>query len=263
MPDNSQIDRTLKYVLDNSPVPTDELSPEGKRLIQDTRDIIDTARKIVKEKNADELVQNFFWHTRDVSAHQAVTSGQPDIPVGKDKVKSDGQQGLSRARLLRIAHTDIIIAVQHLRTLITLVFTNAEARKLLSDFGLIGRDLLARGASKAAENIAPPEHRLATVDESAPKDQFVSKDGRHVGPDETPVLETRIPGTDHKIERHPRDEQTVVRDEFGQPVGTAGEIYEQRKTEASRVAEEGKQRLQQEKEDVQRYAQSFFHGYLD
>ncbi|KAI4527265.1 hypothetical protein GGG16DRAFT_114215 [Schizophyllum commune] len=235
MPDNSQIDRTLKYVLDNSPVPTDELSPEGKRLIQDTRDIIDTARKIVKEKNADELVQNFFWHTRDVSAHQAVTSGQPDIPVGKDKVKSDGQQ-----------------AVQHLRTLITLVFTNAEARKLLSDFGLIGRDLLARGASKAAETIAPPEHRLATVDESAPKDQFVSKDGRHVGPDETPVLETRIPGTDHKIERHPRDEQTVVRDETGQPVGTAGEIYEQRKTEASRVAEEGKQRLQQEKEDVQR-----------
>ena len=40
---------------------------------------------------------------------------------------------------LCIAHTDIIIAVQHLRTLITLVFTNAEARKLLSDFGLIGR----------------------------------------------------------------------------------------------------------------------------
>ncbi|KAL1744429.1 hypothetical protein HDZ31DRAFT_38713 [Schizophyllum fasciatum] len=235
MPDNSQIDRTLKYVLDNSPVPTDELSPEGKRLIQDTRDIIDTARKIVKEKNADELLQNFFWHTRDVSAHNAVTSNNPDLPVGKDKVKSDGQQ-----------------AVQHLRTLITLVLTNAEARKLLSDFGLIGRDLLARGASKAAANIAPPEDRLAAVDESAPKDQFISKDGQRVGPDETPVLETRVPGTDHKIERHPRDEQTVVRDETGRPVATAGEVYEQRKNEAARLKDEGKERLQQEKEDVQR-----------
>jgi hypothetical protein len=54
----------------------------------------------------------------------------------------------------------LIIAVKHLRTLLTLVLTNSEARKLLSDFSLIGRDLLAKGASKAATNIAPDQERL-------------------------------------------------------------------------------------------------------
>ena len=55
MPDNKQIDQTLLYVRDNSPVPLNELSPQGRKLIEDSRDIIETARLMVKEKNADEL----------------------------------------------------------------------------------------------------------------------------------------------------------------------------------------------------------------
>ncbi|TRM64115.1 hypothetical protein BD626DRAFT_547830 [Schizophyllum amplum] len=220
MPSNSQIDHTLKYVLDNSPVPTGDLSPEGKRLIQDTQDIIATARKIVQEKNSDELLQT--------------SSGTTNIPVGKDKAKNDGRQ-----------------AVQHLRTLITLVLTNAEARKLLSDFGVMGRDLLARGASKAADNLAPHPDRLAAVDESAPKDQFVSKDGKHVGPDETPVLEARVPGTDHKVERHPRDDNTVVRDSDGRPVATGQEAFEERKNDALRMKDQAAERARAEAGDVQ------------
>jgi hypothetical protein len=42
LPDNHQIDETLKYVNTHSPVDTNALSPEGKNLIQDTRDIIET-----------------------------------------------------------------------------------------------------------------------------------------------------------------------------------------------------------------------------
>lgn len=43
-------------------------------------------------------------------------------------------------------------AIRHLlRTILSLILTNSEARKLLPDFSLIGRDLLARGASKAAD----------------------------------------------------------------------------------------------------------------
>jgi hypothetical protein len=51
-------------------------------------------------------------------------------------------------------------AAKHLRTLLSLVATNSEARKLLSDFSLIGRDLLSKGASKAAEGLAPDQERL-------------------------------------------------------------------------------------------------------
>lgn len=170
MPSNEQIDGTLKYVLNHSPVPENELSSEGKKLINDTRDIIETARLIVKEKNADELFQNFVWHTRDTSLDKAKKDPNEVIPVDKDKAKSDGQQ-----------------AVAHLRTLLSLILTNAEVRKLLSDFSVIGRDLFARGAIKAAEKARPDEERLRTVDDSAPADTFYTEGGRKAGPDETPV----------------------------------------------------------------------------
>ncbi|KAI0634782.1 hypothetical protein C8Q77DRAFT_1053762 [Trametes polyzona] len=189
MPSNEQIDRFLNYVLQHSPVDVKDLSPDGRRLIQDTRDIIETARDIVREKNADELFQNFVWHTRDVDVDQAKKDPNEVVPVDKEKAKNDGQQ-----------------AVQHLRTLLSLVLTNAEVRKLLTDFSVIGRDILARTASKVAEKARPDEERLRQVDESAPRDQFVSEGGRLVGPDETPVLEARIPGTDTTVSQHPREE---------------------------------------------------------
>lgn len=84
-------------------------------------------------------------------------------------------------------------AVQHLRTLLNLVLTNSEARKLLSDFGVLGRDLLARGAVKVAENIRPDQERLSKVNHSAPQDQFVTEGGRKAGPGEKPVLEANLP----------------------------------------------------------------------
>lgn len=84
-----------------------------------------------------------------------------------------------------------------------IVATNSEVRKLLTDFGLIGRDLLSKAASKAAENIAPSPDRLANVDRPGPQDQFVTNGGRTTGTEETPVLEARIPGTDHVVSHHP------------------------------------------------------------
>lgn len=170
MPTNEQIDHTLQYVMNHSPVPENELSSEGKKLIADTRDIIETARLMVKEKNADELFQNFVWHTRDADFAQAKKNPNEVIPVDQQKAKSDGQQ-----------------AVSHLRTLLSLILTNAEVRKLLSDFSVIGRDLFARGAMKAAEQARPNEERLRTVDDTAPNDTFHTEGGRTAGPDETPV----------------------------------------------------------------------------
>lgn len=207
MPTNEQIDRFLKYCLEHSPVDTNELSPDGRRLVQDSRDIIETARLMVQQKNADELLQNFIWHTRDVDVDQAKKDPNEVLPVDKDKAKGDGRQ-----------------AVQHLRTLLSLVVTNAEVRKFLSDFSVIGRDILARTASKVAEKARPDEERLRQIDDSAPRDQFMSEGGRVVGPDETPVsicascsldrlltqisqvLEARVPGTNTTVAQHPRED---------------------------------------------------------
>ncbi|KZP21786.1 hypothetical protein FIBSPDRAFT_953335 [Athelia psychrophila] len=147
-----------------------EYPPNGKNLIQDARDIVETARVMVHEKNADELFQNLVWHTRDVDVDAAKKGPNQVLHVYKDKAKDDGQ-----------------LAVQHL------------LRRLLSDFSLIGRDLHARGACKAADGLRPDAEALVHVDESVPNDQFVTAGGRTSGPNETPVLEARVPG-DHARE---------------------------------------------------------------
>ncbi|KAI0707522.1 hypothetical protein C8T65DRAFT_216076 [Cerioporus squamosus] len=235
MPTNEQIDRALTYVLQHSPVDTRELSHDGKRLIDDTRDIIETARLIVQQKNADELFQNFIWHTRDVDLDQAKKDPNEVVPVDKEKAKSDGQQ-----------------AVQHLRTLLSLVLTNAEVRKLLTDFSVIGRDILARAASKVADKARPDEERLRRVDESAPRDQFVTEGGRLVGPDETPVLEARIPGTGTTVAQHPREELghgAKVKQENGEVKSGASAINEAQQR-ANETIEQGRTEAQRQKEDV-------------
>jgi hypothetical protein len=187
LPSNAQIDQTLRYVIDHSPVDIDKLSPEGKKLIKEAREIINTARLMVEQKNADELFQNFFWHTRGVDAgHLKPGDLAEKVPVDSKKAKSDGEE-----------------AVKHLHTLLTLVVTNSEVRKLFYDFSVIGRDLLAKGAIKTAEFIAPTEENLRKVDQSAPNDQFVAEGGRVAGPSETPIPEARIPGTDKNIRDHP------------------------------------------------------------
>ena len=44
MPTNAQIDETLSYVRDHPPVDVSKLSPEGRKLTEDARDIIETVR---------------------------------------------------------------------------------------------------------------------------------------------------------------------------------------------------------------------------
>ncbi|EJD07781.1 uncharacterized protein FOMMEDRAFT_16402 [Fomitiporia mediterranea MF3/22] len=238
LPDNQQIDETLRYVKDNAPMDVGELSPEGQRLVQDVRDIVDTARAIVAEKNADELFQNFLWHTRAVDASRAKQDPNSLAPVDKNKATSDGQQ-----------------AVTHLRTLLTLVLTNAETRKLLGDFALIGRDLFARGAVKAAELSRPDQERLARVDDPAPADQFHTAGGQTTTAQngDTPVLEANVAG--RTIQQHPHE-----------PLGTGAKIRgpgpddrdfrtgEQAKQDArgfvDSTKQAGKEQAQREKDDI-------------
>ncbi|EJD40905.1 hypothetical protein AURDEDRAFT_153456 [Auricularia subglabra TFB-10046 SS5] len=163
MPTNAQIDETLSYVRDHPPIDVNKLSPEGRKLTEDTRDIIETARRMVLEKNADELFQEFIFHTSDAS----VKPQTADAPLTKNDLKQHGSQ-----------------AVQHLRTLLQLLLTNSESRKLLSDATLIGRDLFAQGAANVAERARPSPEKMANVDDAAPSEQWATAqplDGDHKG----------------------------------------------------------------------------------
>jgi hypothetical protein len=55
------------------------------------REIIATAKTIVDEKNADELFQQFVWHTRDVDWESKRPVGE--VPVTKEQARSEGQEG--------------------------------------------------------------------------------------------------------------------------------------------------------------------------
>ncbi|KAF5347588.1 hypothetical protein D9756_010708 [Leucocoprinus leucothites] len=245
LPTNKQLDDGLQYIRDNEPVEVEKLSPDGRKLISDTRDIINTTRLILQEKNADELLQNFVWHTRDID-RDAIAPGDVEqrLPVDKETARSDSQQ-----------------AVKHLRTLLHIVLTNSEARKLFSDFSVIGRDLLSKSASKAAETLAPSEEALRRADEVGPDNEFVTEGGRRVGPEETPVLEARVPGTDSTIRRHPHEDEAFVHTQEGErrPMSDvrqeattrAGDLVEEGMRRGDRVGDEAHSRARGHVEDIQ------------
>ena len=63
-------------------------------MIHDVKDIIETARRIVLEKNADELFQYFIWHTREVDKETLVPGETSAGAVTGQKTKEDTEQGL-------------------------------------------------------------------------------------------------------------------------------------------------------------------------
>jgi hypothetical protein len=84
LPTNDQIDKTLPYILDHSPVDIHKLSSEGRKVVQDMKDIM-----MVQEKNADQLLQNFIRHTRAVDPPNLKTNGLKE----GESLRSDSDKG--------------------------------------------------------------------------------------------------------------------------------------------------------------------------
>ena len=87
----------------------------------------------------------------------------------------------------------------------TLFITNSEARKLLNDLGLIGRDLFATAATKAAEKARPDQQQLDQVDQEAPSKQWIGADGQKLGTNDTPDVKLKGPGGS-EVRYHPKDD---------------------------------------------------------
>ncbi|CAD6931994.1 unnamed protein product [Tilletia controversa] len=151
-PTNQQIDDTLKFTIEASPVDLDKLSQEGQKLVEDVRNIIELARQIVQEKNANQEFQNFLFASRqaDITSNVNVQSKVTGAEAKKDQ-ESAGEA---------------------FRTLFKLFLRNGEVRKLVQDFGVIGRDIFADAATKAANVARPDEAKLGQVDQPAPDNQF-------------------------------------------------------------------------------------------
>jgi len=154
VPSNKQIDVALNSFINSEPLrnPNGVLSAEGKKLLQDFRDVVEQAKTLLLTKNHDQALQEFIYHTEQLGmAGQAPGSaGNPNMPVSKGTAQRDKQQ-----------------ALEGLRTLGTLIISNGQFRKLLSDAQILFRDIAGDAAQKAAHRVNPTEDQLAQVDRPA------------------------------------------------------------------------------------------------
>lgn len=154
LPSNKQIDVALNSFINSEQLksPNSSLSAEGKGLLQDFRDVVEQAKLLLLTKNHDQILQEFIWHTEQLgTAGQAPGSaGNANLPISKDTAQQDKQQ-----------------ALEGLRTLGTLIISNGQFRKLLSDAQILFRDIAGDAAQNAAMRVNPTDEELAQVDRPA------------------------------------------------------------------------------------------------
>lgn len=112
LPSNDQIDTTLNSFVASKALssPSSKLSPEGRALVADLREVVNQAKYLVLSKNQGNLLQDFIWQT---SHHDYKSIQLPESPVNKAGAKDDGEQ-----------------ALKGLKTIGNLIITNGQFRKL-------------------------------------------------------------------------------------------------------------------------------------
>ncbi|KAI1114555.1 hypothetical protein F5Y14DRAFT_413688 [Nemania sp. NC0429] len=149
VPSNDQIDIALNSFVSSRALsnPSKNLSAEGRELVKDVVDVVTQAKKLLLSKNEGNLLQDFIWQTRQFDASSIST---PNSPLTKEEAKQHGDK-----------------AVQGLRTLGTLLITNGQFRKLLSDASILIRDMAGDAATNAATKLRPSEDKLQQIDTPA------------------------------------------------------------------------------------------------
>ncbi|KAK1997981.1 hypothetical protein LX36DRAFT_577298 [Colletotrichum falcatum] len=149
VPSNDQIDVALNSFLASKALsnPPEKLSPEGKALVADARDVVIQAKNLLLSKNQGNLLQDFIWQTEqfDTKAVQV-----PGAPINKEVAQQHGDK-----------------ALEGLRTLGTLLITNGQFRKLLKDATVLLRDMAGDAATSAAERVRPSGDALQDIDRPA------------------------------------------------------------------------------------------------
>ncbi|KAL9057966.1 MAG: hypothetical protein Q9206_002123 [Seirophora lacunosa] len=149
VPSNKQIDVALNSAIASKPLanPSTKLSSEGRHLVADLRDVIEQAKVLLLTKNEGDLLQDFMWQTRLVQGGNAQI---PGAPIDKGTAQQHGNQ-----------------ALDGLRTLGTLLISNGQFRKLLSDATILLRDVAGDAAQNAANRVNPSQDELHQIDQPA------------------------------------------------------------------------------------------------
>jgi len=149
VPSNKQIDVALNSALASKPLnsPSKKLSTEGQALVGDLKKVIEQAKILLLTKNEGNLLQDFIWQAEQINGGDAAL---PNAPVDKDTAKQHGSE-----------------ALDGLRTLGTLLISNGQFRKLLSDASTLLRDIAGDAAMNTANKVKPSEDELNQIDQPA------------------------------------------------------------------------------------------------
>ncbi|KAL5443786.1 hypothetical protein PMIN07_002958 [Paraphaeosphaeria minitans] len=149
VPSNKQIDVALNSALASRALssPSKTLSADGRILVADLKDVIEKAKTLLLTKNEGNLLQDFIWQTEQITGGNAQV---PQAPVDKDTARQHGNE-----------------ALEGLRTLGTLIISNGQFRKLLSDATILLRDIAGDAAQNTANKVKPAEHQLSQLDHPA------------------------------------------------------------------------------------------------
>ncbi|KKK18616.1 hypothetical protein ARAM_004195 [Aspergillus rambellii] len=149
LPSNKQCDVALNSALNSKALthPSQELSEEGQILVEDLRRVIEQAKRLILSKNDGQLLQEFIWGAEHVGVEDVQNI---EVGITKDSAQQDAMQ-----------------AREGLKTLGTLLITNGEFRKLLSDAMIVVRDIASDVSQKAADRLRPSEDQLAQIDQPA------------------------------------------------------------------------------------------------
>ncbi|KAJ5809876.1 uncharacterized protein N7503_002094 [Penicillium pulvis] len=157
LPSNKQCDVALNSALASKALssPPADLSDDGKVLVKDLRNVIEQAKLMLLTKNEGELLQDFIWQAQQITSGDVKT---PGMPISKEAGRQDGEKTL-----------------EGLKTLGTLLITNGEFRKILSDATVLLRDIAADASQKAANQVRPSEDQLAQIDTPAEENVWHEK----------------------------------------------------------------------------------------
>ncbi|ORY17119.1 hypothetical protein BCR34DRAFT_583883 [Clohesyomyces aquaticus] len=149
VPSNKQIDVALNSALASKPLssPSKKLSSEGQVLVNDLKNVIEQAKLLLLTKNDGNLLQDFIWQTQQLSV---ANTPVPGAPVDKNTAKQHGNE-----------------ALEGLRTLGTLLISNGQFRKLLSDASVLLRDIAGDAAANTANRVKPSDEQLSQIDRPA------------------------------------------------------------------------------------------------
>jgi len=86
------------------------LSPAGRKLVNDFRDILDDLRLLVKKKNGDELLQDFVWGTRDKSEGLMEDKDGEEVKETKEETKEEAKERVDKAKARQDANQGTFLA---------------------------------------------------------------------------------------------------------------------------------------------------------